>query len=163
MRRYYQSLSFSLSRSLEECVDLSAQTKMIKTRREAGKGVLSIYLFSKYVSSYLFVFGHKNSISPSNNNHNYSGRPPATLPCKMSPKGRVWDWDLPSSCLNSTWFDVVDVVVLLSRAPMNFLPGCTSNEGLWSYAQILALVQNPYSPSPFPSPGIELPPEFLKV
>lgn len=38
--------------------------------------------------------------------------------------------------LDSTWLglagmDVVAaVVVLLSRAPMNFLPGCTSNEGL---------------------------------
>lgn len=50
------------------------------------------------------------------------------------------------------WLDVVDVVVLLLlRAPMNFLPGCTSNEGLWSYAQILALVQAPPAPPPLVS------------
>lgn len=43
----------SLSRSLEECVDLSAQTKMIKTRR--GREGSSQYLFVFKICVLLFI------------------------------------------------------------------------------------------------------------
>lgn len=98
-------------------------------REQDTERFLGIYLFSKYVSGYLFVFGHKNSISPSNNNHNNYSEGNVAL----GPRLRLRFASVLTQ-LDLTWpgMDVVAVVVavLLSRAPMNFLPGCTSNEGL---------------------------------
>lgn len=129
---------------MTQCVDIKTREGG-RTRplgsffcRGIWRRLLGIYLFSKYVSSYLFVFGHKNSISPSNNNHNnysrgWGGENVALGPCLRLRFAFVLT-QLDSTWLGLAGMDVVAaVVVLLSRAPMNFLPGCTSNEGLWSY------------------------------
>lgn len=65
---------------MTQCVDIKmregGRTRLLGSLfcRGIWRRLLGIYLFSKYVSSYLFVFGHKNSISPSNNNHNNYSR-----------------------------------------------------------------------------------------
>lgn len=153
----FLSLSFSLS------LFLQGNVLICLFKRRWWQGLLSIYLFSKYVSSYLFVFGHKNSISPSNNNHNYSGgRPLLHSPAKCRPRGRVWDWDLPSSW---TQLDFGSMLLMLLSFFFRELQWifCQAAPQTKGFEVTLRFSPSFSSTSCSPSSGIELPPEFLKV
>lgn len=158
MRRYYQSFPLLFLRGMCWFVCSKEDDDDWEIREDFSVFIcfqnmcLAIYLFSAIKIQYpqaIIITTIRG------------GAAPATLSCKMSPKGRVWDWDLPSSRLNST----------LVRCCWCCCPSSVESSNEFSArlhlkrrALKLRSDSRPRSgTSCSPSFGIELPPEFLKV